>query len=124
MGVNDVGAHPIHHALQAARERVHELKLTHQRQWPLGLLGGGAEKVQTVNGFFGGVHSALLGRSDMKGLPTARALFAQQGGCAKGVAAVQRDGMVQNVKNSHDQARLTLRLTARQWVRRLMGVER
>ena len=116
MGVNDVGAHLINHVLQTARQRTHELKLAHQRQLHIGLLGRCAEKMQAVNGFFGGVHSAVLGRGDMKGFPAACPLLAQQGGCAKGVAAVQRDGVVEDVKNSHDQAPLRLRFAALQWV--------
>jgi hypothetical protein len=37
----------------------------------------------------------------MKGLPAQRPLLAQQGGRAKGVAAVQGDGMIENVKDAH-----------------------
>ena len=38
----------------------------------------------------------------MKRLPAERPLFAQDGRGAEGVAAVQRDGVVENVKDSHN----------------------
>ena len=44
---------------------------------------------------------ALLGRGQMKGFPAQRPLLTQDSRGAEGVAAVQRDGVVEDVEDSH-----------------------
>ena len=102
VGVNDVWPHLLGHLAQPARELPHELPLTKQRQAGCrARCSGSAIEAEVVNGLQGLFGNALLGGREVKGLPAQRPLLAQQGGSAKRVAAVQGDGVVENVKDSH-----------------------
>jgi hypothetical protein len=61
-----------------------------------------------------GVTRALLGRGQMIGLPAQAALFPQDRNSAEGVAAMQGQGVIENVENTHQAALIagTLPVTA------------
>ena len=97
-------------------------QLLHQGQFPadgqVGQKAGGgwgAVEAQAIHVVERGGCFALLGRGEVEGFPAQGALFAEQGGGTEGVAAVQRDGMVEDVQDaSHaaSPASMTLRRKA------------
>ena len=61
-----------------------------------------AIKVPPIDVFFRDLISALFGAGQMECFPTQRALFFEDGNRPKSVAAVQRDGMVEDVEDAHN----------------------
>ena len=59
--------------------------------------------MQSVHFFFQYVAIYLLFTSEVKSLPAKRALFAQDSRSTKSVTAVKRDGVIEYMKDAHDQ---------------------
>ncbi len=100
MGVQHVRLHAARHFQQARLGGLHERVLGQAGQPGAGGRGR-AEEVPPVHGFFRAAGGAVLGAGEVEGVPAQPALLAQQGQRAEGVAAVQGDGVVQDVEDAH-----------------------
>ncbi len=101
MGMDDVRANFPRDFFQAGFELLHQapVRLTTGQagQAPSG--DRGAVEVQAIDVFERRCGFALLGRGEVKGLPAQRALLAQERRGAEGVAAVQRNRVVEDVED-------------------------
>jgi hypothetical protein len=98
---------------QAPGQAVDHLFLVQHRQFgQRSARGRGAVEVQAVDGFFQIVAGMLLGAGHMEGFPAERALLAQDRAGAEGVAAVQRDRVVEDVQDTHHAPSISLRRKA------------
>jgi len=95
-----------HIGLQLARELLQpRLGGTHQAQ--LVDAGGprfghrAAVEAQAIDVLDVSRYLALLGRGQVKRLPAQRTLLTQDGRSAEGVAAVQRNGVIEDVEDAH-----------------------
>ena len=88
---------------QAPGESVDDFLLAQHRQFrQRALRFRGTEEVQAVDRLFQHVAGMLLGAGDVEGFPAERALFAQDRAGTEGITAVQRDRVVEDVKDAHD----------------------
>ena len=127
MGVDDVGLDLAGDFFQAPAQCLHQGDFAAHRQ--VSQQPGAARravKMQAIDVFFSGLGRALLGRGDVKRLPAQRALLAQQRRRAKGVAAVQRNGVVENVQDAqgHDAVATGASTTWRKKASNISSVQR
>ena len=86
-------------------------KLSHQRHFAKdrqrcqeSRSGFGPVEAQAVNIFEWSADLALLGGGEMEGFPAQGPLFPEQRSGTEGVAAVQRNGVVEDVEDAHHPA--------------------
>jgi len=95
VGVDEVGLKLVDELVDAARGEAH------LRNEPGALGRQRAVKAQAISLFHLDCREALLRRGQVKRLPAQRALLAQDGRGAEGVAAMQREGVVEDVEDAH-----------------------
>ena len=78
----------------------HQL-LRHRQAGKRTIHRGCAKKRPAIDLLLRNIRTRMFGRGQVEGFPAERALLLQDGQGPEGVAALQRDRMVQDVENSH-----------------------